>query len=58
MTNLQAALGVAQLERIEQHIEKKRLVGNLYNEGLKICKVFNCPATILVMPKIFIGYMA
>jgi perosamine synthetase len=43
MTNLQAALGVAQLERIEQHIEKKRLVGNLYNEGLKNLQGFQLP---------------
>lgn len=35
MTNLQAALGVAQLERIEEHIQKKRLIGKLYTQGLK-----------------------
>ncbi len=34
MTNLQAALGVAQLENIEKHIEKKRIIGRLYNEKL------------------------
>jgi len=34
MTNLQAALGLAQLERIEEHIIKKRLLGKTYNEGL------------------------
>jgi perosamine synthetase len=45
MTNLQAALGVAQLERIEQHIEKKRKVGNLYNEGLKNLQGFQLPCT-------------
>jgi len=32
MTNLQAALGVAQLEKIDTHIEKKRAIGRLYNE--------------------------
>ena len=32
MTNIQAALGVAQLERIEEFIQKKRNMGNLYNE--------------------------
>lgn len=31
MTNLQAALGVAQLERIDEHIKRKREIGNLYN---------------------------
>jgi len=31
MSNLQAALGVAQLENLDKHVEKKRHVGNLYN---------------------------
>ena len=34
LTNLQAALGVAQLERMDQFIEKKRRIGRLYNELL------------------------
>lgn len=34
MTNLQAALGLAQLEKIENHISKKRAIGYAYNEGL------------------------
>ncbi len=35
MTNLQAAVGVAQMERIEQSIAKKRWVGLSYTERLK-----------------------
>jgi perosamine synthetase len=35
MTNMQAALGVAQLEKIEQFIEKKRTIAQWYKEGLK-----------------------
>jgi perosamine synthetase len=35
LTNLQAALGVAQLERIDQIIERKRWMGHRYNEYLK-----------------------
>lgn len=35
MTNLQAAVGCAQLERLHQTIEKKRHIGKLYNELLK-----------------------
>ena len=35
MTNLQAALGLAQLERIEQHVFRKREIGRLYNSGLR-----------------------
>ncbi|MDB3859711.1 DegT/DnrJ/EryC1/StrS family aminotransferase [Candidatus Pelagibacter sp.] len=34
MTNLQAALGLAQLERLDQFIVKKRWIGNMYNELL------------------------
>ncbi len=35
MTNLQAALGVAELEQIEVYIEKKRAMAKTYNELLK-----------------------
>ena len=35
MTNLQAALGVAQLERLSVFVERKRTMGRLYNELLK-----------------------
>lgn len=34
MTNIQAALGLAQLERIEQFVEKKRLIYGWYKERL------------------------
>ncbi len=34
MTNLQAALGVAQLERLDEFIEKKRQIGEWYNSLL------------------------
>ena len=34
MTNLQAALGVAQLERIDEKLERKKTLGFLYNQGL------------------------
>ena len=34
MTNLQAALGVAQLERLDQFLIKKRWIGSRYNELL------------------------
>jgi perosamine synthetase len=34
MTNLQAALGVAQLERLDEFLEKKRWIGRRYNELL------------------------
>lgn len=43
MTNMQAALGVAQLENIGHHLEKKRAVGKLYNDGLKDIKGFQLP---------------
>lgn len=34
MTNLQAAMGVAQLERLNEFLEKKRWIGRRYNELL------------------------
>ncbi len=34
MTNLQAAIGVAQMERIDEFLIKKRLIGKWYNEFL------------------------
>lgn len=35
MTNLQAALGVAQLERLDEFLKKKRWIGKLYNDLLR-----------------------
>ena len=35
MTNLQAALGVAQLERLDEFVTKKRHIGSLYRKLLK-----------------------
>tara|TARA_B110000238_G_C16140483_1_gene445977 strand:+ start:2993 stop:4105 length:1113 start_codon:yes stop_codon:yes gene_type:complete len=35
MSNMQAAMGVAQLERIDEFIAKKRLIGELYQSKLK-----------------------
>jgi perosamine synthetase len=34
LTNLQAALGVAQLERLEEHVAAKRRIANAYRRGL------------------------
>jgi perosamine synthetase len=46
MTNLQAALGVAQLERLDEFIIKKRQIGNWYNELLAdLVSVINLPLT-------------
>jgi perosamine synthetase len=38
ITNLQAAIGLAQFERIDELIEKKRWIGRSYNERLKDIK--------------------
>lgn len=35
MTNMQAALGLAQLERLDEFVERKRQMGKLYTELLK-----------------------
>jgi perosamine synthetase len=37
MSNLQAAVGVAQLERLDEFVERKRRIGRLYNEKLENC---------------------
>lgn len=37
MTNLQAALGLAQLERLDEFVERKRAMGALYTALLKDC---------------------
>lgn len=43
MTNMQAALGVAQLEQIDSFIERKREIGLKYLSGLKNIKYFEFP---------------
>jgi len=43
MTNMQAALGVAQLEQIDNIVEKKRWIGNTYNELLKDIDTITLP---------------
>jgi perosamine synthetase len=43
MTNLQAALGVAQLERIETFVQKKRWLGTLYSKLLSDVKGIQLP---------------
>ena len=35
MTNLQAAVGVAQLDKIDKYLEKKRLIAKWYKEGFQ-----------------------
>jgi perosamine synthetase len=43
MTNLQAAIGLAQLEQIEQFLIKKRQIGEWYNEFLSDIHIFQKP---------------
>lgn len=43
MTNLQAALGVAQLERIEEFVSKKRWIGKMYQNLLSDIEEINLP---------------
>ncbi len=42
-TNLQAAVGLAQLERLEEFVEKKRKMGRLYTEMLSDVKGLRLP---------------
>jgi len=43
LTNLQAALGVAQLERMDQIVARKRSMGDTYNRLLKDIRCLNLP---------------
>lgn len=43
MTNLQAALGLAQLERLDEFVNKKRWIGKFYNELLSNLKGVQLP---------------
>lgn len=55
MTNMQAALGLAQLEKIEEHIGKKDMSGLLTNMDFLISKVFSYRSLKLLMLKISFG---
>jgi perosamine synthetase len=45
MSNLQAAVGVAQLERLPQTLEKKREIGRMYNQHLEGIEILTLPLT-------------
>jgi len=45
MTNMQAALGLAQLEQLKEFVERKRHMGNLYNELLSGLSNVRLPLT-------------
>ena len=42
-TNIQSALGLAQLEKLKSFIIKKREIGRIYNKELSKIKIFNTP---------------
>jgi len=46
MTNIQAAIGLAQLERIEWFIERKREVAALYDEALRLLPILTSHETV------------
>jgi len=43
MTNIQAAIGLAQLERLDQTISRKRLIGSRYTEQLQDISLIQLP---------------
>lgn len=43
MTNMQAAIGLAQLEQIEKTVVRKREIGRIYQEGLADLDLFQLP---------------
>ncbi len=44
-TNLQSAIGLAQLEKLNHFIIKKRKIGKIYNKELSKIKIFQTPIT-------------
>ena len=57
MSNVQAALGVAQLERLEEFIQRKRQMGSRYNELLQGIPALQLPLAATNMPRISTGSM-
>ena len=45
MTNFQAAVGVAQLERLDNHIERKRQIGEFYTSQLRDIRAIELPVS-------------
>lgn len=45
LTNIQAAMGVAQMERLDEFIEKKKAIAARYEEGFKDCETISTMAT-------------
>jgi perosamine synthetase len=43
MTNMQAAIGLAQLEKLDKHVLRKREIGRQYNEGFSGMAGFDFP---------------
>lgn len=43
LTNIQAAIGVAQLERLDEFVEAKRFIAQSYNDCLEDCGFFSLP---------------
>ena len=43
MTNLQAALGLAQLERLDEFVKRKRNMGKKYTQGLRVLNEIQLP---------------
>lgn len=46
MTNMQAALGCAQLEKINEFADKKKLIASWYRDALKSCKTVEFQKTV------------
>lgn len=46
MTNLQAAIALAQLEDIDWHLEKRRKIAETYNNCLADSQLINCPVEL------------
>jgi len=57
MTNLQAALGLAQLERLDEVVVRKRAMGAAYSSVLSVFEALQCPLPSTVLQITSTGYM-
>jgi len=53
MTNLQGAVGMAQMEKIESIISKKKIIANTYEENLKNIKGITLPPKMAWADSVF-----
>ena len=57
LTNMQAALGISQLKRLQNTVKEKMSIGNYYYKKLSLNKNIYMTPPIIITIKIFIGLL-